>query len=152
MEKQALAQTRTIERGFWNDRKEPDPRRKPAPAPLSIMRSCTRNYAPRFSGIAKNSRPCSDSRRARFLSAAFVRLSFIPWPFLPSILRALAADNKCPETSMLVTLRTTPLRRRVYTDEGWNYLFWQAYDASSMQWRSISEILPRGHECLMALI
>lgn len=78
MERQALAQTRTIERGFWNDRKEPDPRRKPAPAPLSIMRSCTRNYAPRFSGIAKNSRPCSDSRRARFLSAAFVRLSFIP--------------------------------------------------------------------------
>lgn len=35
-----------------------DPRR--TAAPLSIMRPCTRNYAPRFSGIAKNSRRCRD--------------------------------------------------------------------------------------------
>ena len=39
-----------------------DPRR--TAAPLSIMRSCTRNYAPRFSGIAKNSRRCTETGAA----------------------------------------------------------------------------------------
>lgn len=44
------------------ERKRPDPRR--TAAPLSIMRSCTRNYAPRFSGIAKNSRRCTETGAA----------------------------------------------------------------------------------------
>lgn len=60
-------QTVTIERGFWKqkqkrERERPDPRR--TAAPLSIMRSCTRNYAPRFSGIAKNSRRCTETGAA----------------------------------------------------------------------------------------
>lgn len=60
-------QTATIERGFWKqkqkrERERPDPRR--TAAPLSIMRSCTRNYAPRFSGIAKNSRRCTETGAA----------------------------------------------------------------------------------------
>lgn len=60
-------QTATIERGFWKqkqkrERERPDPRR--TAAPLSIMRSCTRNYAPRFSEIAKNSRRCTETGAA----------------------------------------------------------------------------------------
>lgn len=83
-------QTATIERGFWNQkqkRERPDPRR--TAAPLSIMRSCTRNYAPRFSGIAKNSRRCTETgpRYAQpvvvVLHHHLARFSFISFRHLP---------------------------------------------------------------------
>lgn len=83
-------QTATIERGFWNQkqkRERPDPRRTAAPLP--IMRSCTRNYAPRFSGIAKNSRRCTETgpRYAQpvvvVLHHHLARFSFISFRHLP---------------------------------------------------------------------
>lgn len=89
MEWVALAAA-TIERGFWNQkqkRERPDPRR--TAAPLSIMRSCTRNYAPRFSGIAKNSRRCTETgpRYAQpvvvVLHHHLARFSFISFRHLP---------------------------------------------------------------------